>query len=67
MPTERPTPQERMLLIKQLLQAINELPTYTAEIIVEDTMGGQYELVRSRAIGTLTDDPGLILKIRRTR
>ena len=56
-----------MRLIKQLLQAINDLPTYTAEIIVEDTIGCQYELVRSRVIGAKTDDPGLILKIRRTR
>ena len=56
-----------LLLIEQLQRAINTLPTYTAEIILEDTEGGRYELVRSIAIGTKTDDPGLILKIRRTR
>jgi hypothetical protein len=61
------TPVERMLRLQQLERAINELPTLTADVILEDDEGGRYDLVRSLAIGAKTDDPGLVLRIRRTR
>jgi hypothetical protein len=61
------TPAENLLLIEQLRRAIDELPTHTAPILLEDVEGCQYELLRSRVIGAKTDDPGLVLKIRRTR
>lgn len=53
--------------LRQLQDALNKLSHLTADVFLEDDEGGQYELVRSLAVGSKTDDPGLILKIRRTR
>ena len=61
------TPAERMQRINQLQEALNALPTLTADVLLEDNEGGRYELVRSFTVGAKTDDPGLILNIRRTR
>lgn len=61
------TPAERMHRVLQLRDAIDKLPTLTADVLLEDDEGGRYELVRSLAIGARTDDPGLVLKIRRIR
>jgi hypothetical protein len=51
--------------LNELLQAINDLPTLTADVLLEDDEGGRYDLVRSLTVGAKTDDPGLVLKIRR--
>ena len=32
-------------------------------ILLEDDMGGKYEIWMARVIGAATDDPGLVLKI----
>ena len=46
--------------------ALEKLPD-TAGVIVEDSWGQQYEMVIARAIGTKTNDPGLVLKVEQTR
>lgn len=63
MATER-TSVENLKLLTELQEAINALPSLTAGVILEDQYGQKYDLIRSFAIGTRTDDPGLVLKIR---
>lgn len=60
------TPADRMQRLQQLQQAINDLPTLTADVILEDDWGGRYDLVSTFVVGAKTDDPGLVIKIRRT-
>jgi len=57
-------PVENLKLLTELQEAINSLPTLTAEVVVEDEWGQKYDLIRSFAIGQRTDDSGLVLKIR---
>lgn len=41
------------------------LRTHQGLLIIEDGWGHRYSLERVLAIGTQTDDPGLVLKVRR--
>lgn len=61
------TAVEKLRKFQELQAAINKLSTLTADVLLEDSEGGRYELVRSYAVGSKTPDPGLILRIRRTR
>lgn len=53
---------QRAVTVGYLRAAIADLPD-TAGILLEDDWGRKYDLVRARAIGTRTDDPGLILHV----
>jgi hypothetical protein len=45
---------------------IERLPD-EAQILVEARDGSQYDVRRVRAIGTATDDPGLVITVERVR
>lgn len=61
------TAADNLRSLLELQEAINKLPKLTCPVILEDDEGGRYELVKSLAIGAQTTDPGLVLRIRRTR
>ena len=39
----------------------------TERILVEDTTGRKYRVIQSYAIGTNTDDPGILVRIQEVR
>lgn len=52
-----------LAVIWELRAALDILPP-NAGVLVEDDLGWRYEITRVRAIGTATNDPGLVLTIR---
>ena len=52
----------RSLSVRDIQDEIAKLPGHAA-ILVEDEFGRKYDAVRFWAIGTATEDPGLIIKI----
>lgn len=58
------TPPDEVMA--ELRAAIAKLPD-TAGFAIEDNEYGRWEIVRSYAIGMRTDDPGLVIRLRRTR
>ena len=60
-PTE--TNDRPSLTVRELLEVATPLPL-TAGVLLEDQYGRKYEVAHAYTIGTKTDDPGLIIKIR---
>lgn len=55
---------ENRQLAETIARLQGQIETYRRRIVIEDDWGRRYRLEVSRTIGTNTDDPGIVLKIR---
>ena len=60
------TEDQVLITVGELRTEIDRLPD-TAPVLVEMRDGSQYDVRKVRAIGTATDDPGLVFLIERYR
>ena len=53
-------------LDKKLLDAVKAINDAEDRLVIEDSEGTRYIVTRTFAIGTKTDDPGIVIRIERT-
>lgn len=52
-------------MVADLWKALDVILNYTERILIEDVYGSKFEVAGGRVVGSGTDDPGLVLKIKR--
>ena len=50
---------------KKLLEAVRQLNDINDRLVIEDSEGTRYIITRTFAVGTKTDDPGVVIRIQR--
>jgi hypothetical protein len=48
---------------KKLLEAVRQLNDINDRLVIEDSEGFRYIITRTFAVGTQTDDPGVVIRI----